>query len=243
MQYFIKYFKAREGMINLIIFLFGTVGILLACLFKKQIDDTFYTVMLSISTSIVASTIVSFIMAGYLFDQKEKSELMEKWGIKSLNSSRGIINAEVDELFEGKVRTLDIIAYGLKSFREARSDRIKYLLKTGMRVRIITVNPESKLLRYKDIDENKIEGSTAASIRDLIDWSEAIKKETGCNLEIRVINTLPTEVYFKVDDDIFVGPYQIGRESQQTITMRYGGNADGADYYKEYFERIWRSLE
>lgn len=234
-----KYYKSEEGMINLIILSAGIIGILIACLLRVRVGETIFTVIISISASVVASAVVAFVMAAFLYKRNSKAELIEKWGIASITESRGIINSEVNELFEKNISSLDIIAFGLKSFREAREDSVRKLLQKGMAVRIITVNPNSCLLEFKDKDENKLAGSTKDSIIKLIEWCIMLKDVGKGTIEIRYMNTLPTEVYFRVDDSIFVGPYQIGRESQQTITMRYEGNTEGVNYYKEYFEKLW----
>lgn len=236
-----KYYKSEEGKINQLILSVGVIGILIASLLRERLGEPFFTIMISISTSVVASAVVAFVMAAYLYKRNSRIELIEKWGIASITESRGIINSEVNELFEKNVSSLDIIAFGLKSFREAREDRVRKLLEKGMTMRIITVNPNSSLLAFKDIDENKLEGSTQDSIKNLNEWCNKMNNSGKGTIEIRYINTLPTEVYFRVDNNIFVGPYQIGRESQQTITMRYEGNTDGVAYYKEYFEKLWEA--
>ena len=233
-----KIIQTEHNKTNLLIFLIGIVGILGSIVFKNYIKEPLFTILISISTSIVASSIVAFITTVYMFENTERVEFIRKWGIKSIYETRGVMNNEVNALFEHKVARLDIIAYGLKSFRESKSQRIKQLLQYGMKMRIITVDPKLGILEYKDRDEGKIEGSTAASIHDLIKWCKEIGK-----VEVRVIDTLPTELYFRVDSNVFVGPYEIGRESQQTITMHLKGKTDGVKYYTEYFDNIWKNAK
>ena len=109
-----------------------------------------------------------------------------------------------------------------------------------MQLRIITISPDNEYLSLKDIDENKVKGSTADSIEKLLEWSKQLKKGSENNIEIRALNSLPTEVYFRLDNNIFVGPYQLNRESQQSITMKYSGDTKGFHYYKNYFDELWK---
>ena len=147
-----KYYKSEEGKINQLILSVGVIGILIASLLRERLGEPFFTIMISISTSVVASAVVAFVMAAYLYKRNSRIELIEKWEIASITESRGIINSEVNELFEKNVSSLDIIAFGLKSFREAREDRVRKLLEKGMTMRIITVNPNpAKLLSGKSI--------------------------------------------------------------------------------------------
>ena len=154
------------------------------------------------------------------------------------------MNGKVNEQLKEVTDTVDIIAYGLKSLRESRSAIIRDRLLHGLKIRIITVDPTAKLLLQRDIDENKQPGSTAESIKQLCVWANRLNHEAsaGGSIKIWFIETLPTEVYFRVDDHLYVGPYQIGRESQQSITMEYRDNGKrngmGFKYYQNYFEGI-----
>lgn len=149
------------------------------------------------------------------------------------------MNVLVGERLNKAKDHLDIIAFGLKSFRESKRDIISEKVKHGMSVRIITVDPRCEYLDQRDLDENKVMGSTADSIVQLCRWIVELKKIGGDRVEIKFCQTLPTEVYFRVDDYIYAGPYQFGKESQRTITMEFRGPGEGYKYYKDYFDSLW----
>lgn len=236
-----RWIKTEEGKTHLIILLLGIIGILLSIVFRENLSITVQDILLSISSSIVASAVVSFITAGYIARRDKNAEVYERWGLNSISRTRAVINGEVDVLLDQHVSQVDIIAYGLKSFREAKDNRIKELIKQGTHIRIITVDYDSSLLNIKDKDENKLIGETKESIIQLSEWCKKKNKldEAKGSIELRYIENLPTEVYFRVDDSCFTGPYEIGRESQQTITFRYTTQKEGGKYYVEYFEQLW----
>ena len=52
---------------------------------------------------------------------------------------------------------------------------------------------------------------------------------------------MPLDFYCKIDDNLYVGPYLYGKESQQTISYRFSPNGKGFKYYSNYFETLWNS--
>ena len=52
------------------------------------------------------------------------------------------------------------------------------------------------------------------------------------------------DFYWRVDDDIYVGPYWLGYLSQQTISYKFTGKTDqGFTMYSNYFDKIWNNSE
>ena len=153
------------------------------------------------------------------------------------------MNIQVADRLDKAKDHLDIIAFGLKSFRESKRKIISNKLSHGMLIRIITVDPACAYLAQRDIDEKKVPGSTSASITQLCKWVVELQEKYGNKIEIKFCNTLPTEVYFRVDDYIYVGPYQCGKESQRSITVAFRGHGQGYSYYKEYFDTLWNDKD
>lgn len=231
-----------ERAVNLIVGLLGVVAIFVGVLPIKWPLDEVPTVLVSVGTSLIASAIVAYLTSIYMFKRRKQKEISEVWGLESIIDSRAQMNGKVNERLKEVSDTLDIIAYGLKSLRESRNGIIRDRLSHGVNVRIVTVNPSASLLSQRDIDENKQPGSTAESIKQLCMWANKLNQGESGSVRIWFIETLPTEVYFRVDEYIYVGPYQIGRESQQSITMEYRDNGKkngmGFKYYQEYFDKI-----
>ena len=51
------------------------------------------------------------------------------------------------------------------------------------------------------------------------------------------------DFYWRVDDEIYIGPYWYGIGSQQTITYKFIAGKQGFEVYAEYFERLWENEE
>ena len=225
-----------EKLINALIFLTGLISVLAGVIFENAMKEQVSTVLISIGASIIASSVVAYITSVYLLKRKKQKEITEIWGLRSITGNRSEMNVEIDRRLEKMSKSLDIIAYGLKSFRESKGNLLMSKIERGVKIRILTVNPDSEVLAYRDSAENKINGSTANDIRQLVKW---LGEFESSSVEIRFCEFLPTELYFRVDDRIFVGPYEIGKESQRTITLEFAGDTKGFGYYSDYFESLW----
>lgn len=238
-----KYISDRipERLINIVVGLIGIIMIFIGILFSKNLGEKWEAVVISIGASLVASAMVSYLTSIYIFKHKKEKEITEAWGLERINDNRAQMNIYVAEKLDKSSENLDIIAFGLKSFRESKTELIKNKIQHGMKIRIITVDPNYQNLYQRDKEENKVSGSTADSIKQLQMWCDDLKKLSPDNIEIKYCHSLPTEMYFRIDNYIYTGPYQIGKESQRMITMEYRGNGLGYSYYNEYFNKLWNN--
>ena len=69
---------------------------------------------------------------------------------------------------------------------------------------------------------------------------DSLKKNYPGQIEIKLAKHLPSEFYCRVDDSIYVGPYQYGKDSQQMITMEFKNPGKAFAYYEEYFDSLWK---
>ena len=81
-----RWIKTEEGKTHLIILLLGIIGILLSIVLRENLSITAQDILLSISSSIVASAVVFFITAGYIakrltIKSQEVSEKNEQFSI------------------------------------------------------------------------------------------------------------------------------------------------------------------
>ena len=228
-------------LVNIIATLAGIVLIFVALIIKT---DTFWgQICISVGTSILASSIVVFISSKYLFKQSKIKEMIEEWGIAGIYETRQNMNQYCNINVERNEKQLDIIAFGLKGFRHSKGELIKNKVAKGMRLRIITMDPDSKFLVEREKVEGCIEGEIKNTINQLIEWVELLKLNQieEDQVQIKFYDTLPLDFYFGLDNSIYVGPYLYGIDSQQTISYEFRCNSKGYHYYSNYFEKIWNN--
>lgn len=232
---------SMERSVNVIISLMGIVLVLVG-IFVFHDNQQIETIMVSVGTSIIASSIVAFLSSIYIKRYRNAKELAETWGIVSVEARRNLMNPRIDARLKETKHQYDFLAYGLKSLREDNAIEAENALKRGAKLRIITVDPNIEELKLRDQEENKIEGSTADSINKLIEWYYELKKKYPEQCELRIARFLPAWFYCREDDYVYVGPYQYGKDSQQVITTEYKRHGNGFDYYENYFEKVWNDL-
>ncbi len=235
--------QTNATLINQIIFLIGIVVICVS-FFQKNVDAK--NVLISVGCSLIASTIVSYLTSKYLIRINKIKQLIEIWGISAIYETRQEMNRSTDIAFETLENNLDIIAWGLKSFRDGKDKIVKEKVKKGLKIRFIAPSPDSYYVKQREIDEKEVEGQIRKTIVDLGQWIEELKKIAPApeNIQIKYYNSLPEDFYFRVDDYIFIGPYQWGKSSQQTISYEFKGQSSkGFAYYNDYFEKLWNSQD
>lgn len=227
---------------NILIFAVGIILIMFG-VWVGRMTQTWGAILLSIGTALV-STSLTFLI-NYLSEYKEDmyKENVKKWGLCGIYKTRAEINDTSNNLLR-KAKELDICAMGLKSFRDAQSDLIRARVKKGMKIRILTISPDSAYA--KDIDENEglLIGSTKTAVEDLQAWLGSMKKyqKNPDQIQIRTYDHYPFEFYFRIDNVVFCGPYQT-KTSQQTITLYFEKGGEGYNYYRNYFENLWGKYE
>ena len=51
------------------------------------------------------------------------------------------------------------------------------------------------------------------------------------------------DFYWRVDDELYIGPYWYGISSQQTITYKFSEGGKGFNQYTSYFDDLWNDNE
>jgi hypothetical protein len=181
----------------------------------------------------------------YLFDSLEKyySKITsaQLLGVSKAFYTRQNMNTHISELWKKPIAELDIIAFGLRSFRDAQSFRVEELLRSGLKMRILTINPNSDYVKRREIDENTMTGQIRKTIIDLNEWADKLNKKSHSEngISIKYYDTLPLDFYWRQNEYLFVGPYLQGIGSQQTLTYEITGNSEIGAFYKNYFDNLW----
>lgn len=195
----------------------------------------------SIGCSLIASGLV-ILLNGFLADRLKISPL-DEWGIKNIYHTRSRMNEDCDKSLNKAKYKVDVVAFGLKSFRTDQEKLTKKLLNKGVNFRIITMDPESPFVEQRAKEEDEPAEQIKNSIFQLIKWAEKLNKESKKGqIEIKGYACMTLDFYWRVDDDIYVGPYWYGYASQQTISYRFSRNENnGFRTYTDYFDRLWNN--
>ena len=218
-------------------------GILLV-LFDIFVGKTDINLWVSIGCSLLASGIVILVTA--LLVERKKVDYLEDWGLEKIYETRAEKNKDSDPKLDKAKKQIDVVAFGLKSFREMHSKKVEKLLKKCINFRILTMNPEQTniFLNQREKEENETEGQIRNSINKLVSWANQLNsRDYKGRIEIKGYKCMTLDFYWRVDDDVYIGPYWYGVGSQQTITYKFNKGKKGFEIYTEYFDKLWDDEE
>ena len=214
------------------------IGGIVLCLIDLFLANTYSKIWISVGCSLIASGLV-ILLTTLLVDRKKENPL-DEWKIDKIFSTRMEKNIESDPKLELVKNYVDGIAFGLSKFRSQQNKRVEACLKRGLNFRFITMNPDSPFLSQRDKEEDKAEGTTKDSIEKLVKWADALNRQKySGRIIIKAYNCMTLDFYWRLDDELFIGPYWLGEDSSTTITYKFKEGGKGFSRYSEYFERLW----
>jgi len=222
--------------VSCVLVILGIVLIIVDIAYLK----TTSSVCVNIGCSLIASGLV-LLFSAILIDYHQEYLAWHEWKLEKIFKTRAEKNNESDPKLESHhVKQLDGIAFGLSSFRSNRSEDVLLCMQSGMNVRLLVMDPNSDFIKQREIEEGTSEGSISQSIFNLIEWANKLNKQSNKGkIEIKLYNAMTLDFYWRIDDEIYIGPYLYGVVSQQTITYKYVKGGKGFSLYSKYFEKLW----
>ncbi len=223
-----------------------TIMILLGslCLSAKSVHSALgIGVSEGIGGSLIATGIAGISLFLYIASSgamRARIEMFTKAGLSAIYSGRSVLIREQYQQKLPKAQKIDLIGYGLSSFRQ---DFLEEFVTWShrARVRILLPDPdfptrEFSLADQRDREENHPVGHTRADIEA---FEKAIAHLAGLERSVHRVSCIPSINVFRIDDDIFWGPYLMHRQSRNTPTMlaTRGGYLFSA--LEEHFNSLW----
>jgi hypothetical protein len=206
-------------------------------------------IAVAIGTSIAATGGAGLLTSLYYLMNERRSaalKMLDEFGLIAAFDRRGAMIAdEYRERLTKARKHIDIIGYGLNTFlNDFRSEFSTW--RQHAEVRILLLDPEfpdrsHSLARMRDGEEGRPPEATLEEIRSFVDETRALVgalSNGGC-FAVRLYKCIPTLNVFRIDDDVFWGPYLIGTQSRNnpTFIARRGGLL--YDRLVDHFETIW----
>lgn len=215
------------------------VGIVLPGEIRGHDTAPYFTIFISVGCSLLATSLVSILSSRYLIRRQRIRQIIETWGLVEIFESRQRMNDPCGEAQDNAKNQVDIIAMGLKSWRDGRGDKITALLKRNVAIRILAPHPDLPAVEQRTKDEGETEGQIRHSLEQLEAWVQSMRQYGS--IELKFYHALPEDFYFRIDDALFIGPYLYGKGSQQTISYQYKKPGKAFEMYTRYFEKLWNN--
>lgn len=134
---------------------------------------------------------------------------------------------------------LDILGFGLRAFREDHfSSYAKWKEHANIRVLLLDPNSPSPDLSFsaqRDKEEHNAEGAIRTDVKTFLRVTAPLRDR---RFQVRFYKCLPSINIFRIDDELFWGPYLIHEQSRNTPTILVG---QGMLFERimAHFDRIW----
>jgi hypothetical protein len=203
-------------------------------------------ILLGIGGSLIAAGIAGEILFLYVASSqqtKDKLDLLSIAGLQRIFPTRSV---SIREEYHSRLRNakeVDILGFGLSSFREDYGNKFGELsLKTSFRILLLDPDfpsPTESIASIRDREEGNNSGDIK---RDVEAFESAVRRAeplVKANFLVRRLTALPSINVFRIDDEIFWGPYLIADQSRNmpTLLVRRGGFL--FDQIKGHFEHLW----
>ena len=169
---------------------------------------------------------------------------IEDFGVSRIFAGRSVrIRKEYDERLEGASEAIDIMGFGLSHLREDYGEAFDRWAERAV-VRLLVLDPEfpekrSRLADLRDVEEGNSAGDIATDVEKLVKTCRHLLVERPERFQVRLYRCLPSINFFRIDEEIFWGPYLIGDVSRNMPTFLMSKHGKLSRKLMEHFERIW----
>ena len=193
----VQKYNLKSIIAGLITFIAGIFSILL----DLYVWCTKENLWISIGCSLIASGLVILLTA--LFVDRIQLNPLDEWKIEAITSTRAEMNKDCDEQLEKVRHQVDVIAFGLNSFRTAQTEnQILAYLKKGVNFRILTMDPNSHFISEREKAEEK--ANIRNTIEKLIEWANKLNdRNTKGKIIVKGYDTMTLDFYWRTDNSLY----------------------------------------
>ena len=206
------------------------------------------SIMVAVGASVLAMGFggtVLFLLVWIEQKESERQDAIRRSGLHRIFSARSVrIKSEYDERLARATEAIDVLGFGLKALREDYRDAFAGWAQRAD-VRILIIDPDfpceaHSIAAQRDREEIATDGAIADDVRQFIASCQQLIEERPARFRVRLYRCLPTINLFRIDHEVFWGPYLIGGVSRNMPTLLM---EDGqlTERLKEHFDAIWTS--
>jgi hypothetical protein len=203
-------------------------------------------VLLGIGGSLIASGIagqILFLYIAFSQDTKERLDLIALSGLQRIFATRSVsIRDEYHSRLRG-AKEVDILGFGLSSFRQDYGNKF-HELASHTSFRILLLDPdfpssENSFASIRDREEGNNQGDIKRDVEAFENIVRTSENLDNTKFQVRRLRAPPSINVFRVDDEIFWGPYLIASQSRNmpTLLVKKGGFL--YEGIKGHFEELW----
>ncbi len=205
------------------------------------------TTWISVGTSLVAAGITGWTVFLYIFlsrDVSARLRILSEFGLSNIFAARSVrIREEYDSRLTDAREHIDVMGFGLRAFREDYFDHFARWREKA-HVRILLLDPHfphaAPYASQRDVEERQTVGTITQEVLDFVRAVTPIMNSSGRHpFEVRLYRCLPTMNIFRIDDEVFFGPYLLKQPSRNSPTILFRRGGILFDRIVGQFDAIW----
>jgi hypothetical protein len=216
-----------------------------------QVEDLFWQ---GVGASLVAAALAGWTIFVYvLFSQRtsDRLRLLAQFGLRSAFPARQVrIKDQFDSRLKNARWGIDILGFGLNALRQDYGADFRHWAERCP-VRILILDPDYPNSQFsyanqRDAEEENPVGSIASHVADMKRITHQFRhaedlEYTGTlfPFRVRLYTCLPSVSIFRIDDEIFWGPYFVKDQSRNMPTLLVNRGGVLYERLSQHFEDIW----
>lgn len=221
-----------------------TILIIIGILFLVFTDPLNQPILVGVGCSLLAAGITGLLVFGFVFLNSKISDQIEKlreFGLIDVFNLRSSgIRDEYNKRLVRVKREINVMGFGLRTLRQDYVDDFSQW-KLRAKIRILILHPEfpQENVSYasqRDQEENNNTGRIKEDVNEFLSKTRGLWDN---RFQIRLYRCLPSINMFRIDNEIFWGPYLMREQSRNTPTFIVGKGGVLFQRFMDHFEKIW----
>jgi hypothetical protein len=174
---------------------------------------------------------------------RSRIDAFTKAGLLKIFSGRSVLIRDEYHTRLVKAHHIDLVGFGLSAFREDYiNDFVGWSHRADVRILLMDPDfptPEHSLADQRDREENNPPGQIK---NDVQAFEAAVADLSGLNrrrFKVHRMRAIPAINLFRIDDDIFWGPYLMQQQSRNTPTLLAIRGGFLFDVLQKHFDALW----
>lgn len=206
------------------------------------------TLMVAVGASLLAMGFggtVLFLSRWMEQTESERLDTIRDSGLRWVFPARAAaIKDEYDRRLAGAATAIDILGFGLKALREDYRDEFAVWARRA-KVRILILDPDfpnedESIAELRDREEDSTRGTIRTDVGQFLAACDHLLNDPARRFRVRLYRCLPTINLFRIDREVFWGPYLIRDVSRNMPTLLME-NGRLTERLIEHFDHIWNS--
>ncbi len=209
-------------------------------------------IKIAIGSSLIAAGITGWVVFAYVLISQTLSDrvrIVTEFGLTAAFETRSVhIKQEYDRRLQNVDEAIDIMGYGLQSLRQDYRNDFKRW-RNRANVRILLLDPtfpvtDHSYAAQRDKEERDDSGNIEKNVHRFLEEVQPLLESTDSHtFEVRLYRCLPSLNIFRIDSEMFWGPYLIGQPSRSNPTFLAHKSGLLFPRFLEHFNEIWTNPE